>query len=208
MTTLILVRHGQSVANEQWRFAGHSDFALSKLGKRQAQLAGQYIHKNFNVDKIYSSDLKRAYCTALPASELFGIPVIKRKGLREIFAGVWETMTFDEIAEEYPEAFHTWKFDFSNARCTDGESVFELYDRFCAEILSIAEENEGKCVLIATHAAAIRTFEAMCRGLGREHVGDIGFVANASINLFGVDNGVPYVIQTSITDHLADEINQ
>ena len=202
MTQLILVRHGQSVANAQNRFAGHSNFDLTDTGHEQARLAAKYIYENFKVDAIYASDLKRAYHTATPSGKLFGLPVHKRTGLRELFAGEWETLTFDEIKQQYPDDFNVWMNDFSHARCTDGESIFELYDRACSEILSIAKENDGKTVLIATHATPIRVFECMSRGLSAEHTADIDFVINASINLFEVDNGIPSVVKTNIVDHL------
>lgn len=205
MTTLILVRHGESVANAQRRFAGHSNFDLSDLGKRQAELAGQYIYDNFKVDAIYSSDLKRAYHTALPAAKLLSLPVEKRSGLRELFAGEWETLMFSEIREQYADDFSVWLNDFANARCTDGESVAELYDRICPEILSIAKENDGKCVLITTHATPIRAFECMSMGLGAEHMGDIDFCMNAAINIFEVEDGVPRLVKKNIIEHL-DEL--
>ncbi len=69
MTRLIITRHGQSIANAQYRFAGHSDFDLSEIGHKQAELAAEYISKNFTVDYIYSSDLLRAYNTALPTAK-------------------------------------------------------------------------------------------------------------------------------------------
>lgn len=201
MTTLILVRHGQSVANAQHRFAGHSNFDLSPVGKEQARLAADYIRENFKVDEIYASDLKRAYHTATPTAELLGLTVHKNEKLREIFAGEWETLTIEEIEEQYTDDFGVWRNDFSNARCTEGESVAELYARVCPEILSIAEQNDGKCVMIASHATPIRAFEAMSLGLGAEKIGDIPFVKNASINIFEVENGVARPIKTNITEH-------
>ena len=41
-TTIIMIRHGQSVANAENRFAGHSDFDLTELGRKQAALAAKY----------------------------------------------------------------------------------------------------------------------------------------------------------------------
>ena len=206
MTKLILIRHGQSLANATERFAGHSDFDLSDLGRHQAKLAADYIAKNFKIDAIYASDLLRAYNTAVPSAKLLGLPIEPRTGLREIFAGKWESMRFDEIQKTYPEDFDTWKHNFSYARCTGGESVAELYDRVCAEVLSIAAENDGKCVLIATHATPIRVFETMARGLSAEHVAEVEFVCNASINVFTVDDGVPAIDTLNITDHLLGNV--
>ena len=63
MTRIILVRHGQSVANANLIFAGHSDFDLTDFGRAQAELLAKHLHKNEKIDAIYSSDLKRAYNT-------------------------------------------------------------------------------------------------------------------------------------------------
>ncbi len=208
MTRLILVRHGQSVANEQNRFAGHSNFDLTSLGKKQAELAGEYIFKNFKADAIYASDLKRAYHTSLPAAMRFGLVSVKNTALREIFAGEWETLTIDEINEQYTEDFAVWKSDIGASRCTDGESVAELYARVCPELLRIAAENDGKTVLIFTHATPIRVFECMSNGKGAEFASRIEFVKNASINIFDVENGKPTLIKKNIVDHLIDFENQ
>ena len=202
MTTLILVRHGQSVANAQHRFAGHSNFDLTDIGKEQARLAGEYLFKNFKIDAIYASDLKRAYHTALPTARLFGLGVEKREGLREIFAGEWETLTVDEIDEQYTEDFAVWKNDFSNARCTDGESVTELYHRACREILSIAAENDGRTVLITTHATPIRVMQSFVETGNLDKMKDIPWVANASVSELEYDNGSWRFGKISYDDHL------
>ena len=65
MTRFIITRHGQSIANAECRFAGQTDFDLSKLGYAQAECVGKYISQNFKIDHIYSSDLIRAYNTAM-----------------------------------------------------------------------------------------------------------------------------------------------
>ena len=77
MTRIILVRHGQSEANANFIFAGHSDFPLTEFGHAQAKLVAEYLAKNEKIDAIYSSDLKRAYYTAVPTSELLGIEIVK-----------------------------------------------------------------------------------------------------------------------------------
>ena len=100
MTRLIITRHGQSIANAECRFAGHSDFDLSPIGHTQAALAAEYISKTFKIDCIYSSDLLRAYNTALPTAKALGLEVIKTQELREIYVGKWEGHTTDEIAEK------------------------------------------------------------------------------------------------------------
>mgnify|MGYP002513616370 CR=1 FL=1 len=54
MTTLIIVRHGQSIANLEDKFAGQKyNPSLSPLGHEQAERTAEYIVSNYNVDKIY-----------------------------------------------------------------------------------------------------------------------------------------------------------
>lgn len=63
MTTLILIRHGESKANRDRIFAGHLDVDLQEKGLKQAKITAEYISKNYLVNRVYSSDLKRAYQT-------------------------------------------------------------------------------------------------------------------------------------------------
>ena len=65
MTRFIVTRHGQSIANAECRFAGHSDFDLSEIGKQQAELVADYLCKNFKigVDMGNSQCYNQAYKT-------------------------------------------------------------------------------------------------------------------------------------------------
>ena len=206
MTRIIMIRHGQSEANAQSRFAGHSDFDLSALGKKQAELAAKYLFGKEKLDAIYSSDLLRAHNTAAPFSALYGLPINDRKGLRELFAGNWEGLTIDEIKERYTEDFRVWREDFSNARCSGGESVAEIYARMIPEVLSLARENDGKCILLATHATPIRVTEAYSRGLSADRVHEVPFVRNSAMNIFEYDGETLRPVMTNITEHLDDSL--
>lgn len=208
MTKLILVRHGQSIANAENKFAGHSDFDLSPMGKKQAELTCDYIIKREKIDKIYASDLLRAYNTVVPASEKTGIPIIPLTSLREIFAGKWEALTVTAIAETYPDDFDIWRHDFSNARPTDGESVEELYHRINAAICKIAEDNPDSTVLIGTHATPVRAFECFSRGLGADMIHTVPFCHNTAVNIFGYSEGKAYPIETNITEHLSELLTE
>ena len=207
-TTIIMIRHGQSVANAENRFAGHSDFNLSELGRKQAELGADYYKDKFRPDVIVSSDLLRAHNTALPFSKVYGLPIIDRQGLRELYAGKWEGLTLEEIADLYTDDLKTWREDFSNARCTGGESTQELYSRIVPEILSIAKEYEGKTVLAATHATPIRAVEAYANGYRADEIHKVTFVKNASLNIFEYDSETDKLsaIRTNIVDHLDDSL--
>ena len=133
------------------------------------------------VDKIYSSDLLRAYNTAKESAKVLGLPIITNKGLREIDCGEWDFMPFDEIRVKYKKSFDTWYSDVANARCDGGESVAEVQERIAKTITEIAKENPDKTVLIFSHATAIRCFAAYCTGKGIHGVQETPWANNASV---------------------------
>ncbi len=202
MTRIIMVRHGQSMANAHHLFAGHSDFDLSDFGKKQAEAAAKYLLGREKIDVIYASDLKRAYNTAVEISDAFGLPISKDEGLREIFAGEWEGLSFEYIAESYPDAMSVWRNDYSNACPTGGEATREVYRRIVPHICELAKANDGQCILLATHATVVRAFDAFARGYSEGETGKISFSHNASINIYDFDGERASVVASNITEHL------
>ena len=204
MTRLILIRHGQSEANEQNRFAGQTDVPLTDLGRAQAESAARYLVAHEKIDKIYSSDLRRAHNTALPTSVLTGVPIIDAKELREICAGIWEGRLANEIEVEYAEEFRTWRKDSANARLPGGESVQEVYERVVPYVKRIARENDGLTLLIASHASPVRAVDCNSRGWGWERMSEVPFVNNSAISIFEYDEKADTIrpIERNITEHL------
>ena len=206
MTRLILIRHGQSLANAENLFAGHSDFDLSEFGHGQAASAAAYLKATEHIDHIYASDLLRAYHTATPIGEALGLPVIKDTGLREIFAGEWESLSFPTIAETYPEQFRVWREDYSHARPVGGESTAEVYERIVPHICELAERHDGECILLATHATVVRAFDSFARGYSKDETGKIHFAPNASMQIYTYENGKPTIVRSNVTEHLGDMV--
>lgn len=148
MITLIIVRHGESMANVQKLRSGQSDFALSELGFEQAELTGAYLKKTFRIDKIYASDLSRTMDTARPAAKAFGLEVISEPDFREVNSGIWEGTPFP-LAKEQP-FFLPWLNDEDIAP-EGGESNKHMKERVLACLDRILAENPGKCVAVFTH---------------------------------------------------------
>lgn len=184
MKTLVyFVRHGQSVGNRDQIFLGHTDMPLTELGREQARLAGEAIKKMGIVpDAVYASPLSRAYETAVLAS---GEPdPIPCDDLREIYAGVWEGMYYDDIIKTHNDDFSVWYTDLGNAKPTGGEAVAALSERVVNEVLRIAAENEGKTVLIGSHATPVRMLEAYARGLSISEAHTVPWAPNASLSAY------------------------
>ena len=158
MTKIILIRHGESLANANRIYLGHTDWDLSEKGYEQAEAVANKI-KHIKIDRIYSSDLIRAYNTALPHAKLRNMEVIAKKELREVYLGKWECRKIEELEREYPESFLVgWHKHFGECAVPGGESIPELATRIYNAVLDIARENVGKTILIGCHAAAIRSF--------------------------------------------------
>ncbi len=207
MTRLIITRHGQSIANAERRFAGHSDFDLSALGYNQAELVADYICKHESPEFIYSSDLLRAYHTALPTAKRLGLQIIPTTELREIYAGEWEGKTTDELAEEYAHDFGIWRNEYAKSRCTGGEATAEVYVRALKTLSSLAEKHDGQTIMLSTHATVVRAICAYSLGLSAERVGEIPFTHNASVNIFEYENGRLTPVKTDIIEHLGDMVS-
>lgn len=187
-TRIILVRHGESLGNVKSIFLGQTDWDLTERGYQQAELTADYL-ENYDIDVCYASSLKRAYNTAKVIAERHSLEIIESKPFREIYAGKWEAMLFDDINEKYAKDYAVWKTDIGNARCTDGESVKELQERVVAEYNRLAEVHQGKTVLIGTHATPIRLLK--CRLLGRQidYAKNISWTPNASVTVIDADSG-------------------
>ena len=208
MTRMIFVRHGYSVANEEERFAGHSDFPLAAMGLEQAERVADYIVKNEKIDKIYSSGLLRTTQTAQPTADALGLPIIADHGLREIFAGEWEGMKFVDIFKKYNDDFNMWLNDLANVRCTGGESAKELFERVSDTVVRLGKENDGKTLLLATHATPMRVVDAFSVGDTYERIAEHKSPANASLHIYEYENGKLTPIKTNIVEHLNGQITK
>ncbi len=205
-TKLIIVRHGQSIGNANRIFLGHTDLDMSEHGYLQVNATAEHL-KNEKIDVIYSSDLIRAYNTAVPHAKLRNLEIKTSKNLREAYVGLWENQAKDDIIAKWGrEMFEIyWSEQFSTFVFPEGESIAEAGERFYNEILSICRENEGKTILITAHAAVIRAFWGIISGISWEKIADtIPFSSNASYSIayFDGENVIPG--EYSIDDHLSE----
>ncbi len=208
MTKLILIRHGQSEANLQRRFAGIYDAPLTALGEQQAALSAAYVAENYKVSRVYASDLKRAYFTGKAAADACGVEIFPDKRLREISAGAWEGMLFEDIVEKYPKDFERFMTDVGASRATDGESVAELGTRVMDALRDLAERHEGETIVIATHATPIRAVQSLVSFGDLAHMQELSWVSNASVSVLAYEEGKFSFDLISYDEHLAGLITK
>lgn len=204
MTTLLLVRHGLSLANREKFFAGQADVPLLPMGQLQARATGAFLREHYAAHKVYASDLVRAGETGQILAEILGCPLETDKGLREIYAGAWQEKTFDYLTERYPQAYGVWRQDIGKAQCPQGESVAEMGLRVREALTRICRDNPGKTLVIATHATPIRAMESWAKFLDFSRMGELPWVSNASVTELFYEDGVWQLGKVSQDAHLQD----
>lgn len=188
MTTLIMVRHGESEANRQNLFAGHADFDLTDIGRKQAEMTAAYIAENYHVDAVYASDLQRAFKTGTTYAQMTGKTLVPKPGMREIFAGEWEGVPFDELKQKHPVEFGRWCNDIGRAGCMGGETTKELSERILRTLTEIAQAHDGQTVAIFTHGTPLRVMQAICQLGDAEEANRIPWASNASVSVLEYEN--------------------
>ncbi len=105
MKKLALLRHGESVWNQENRFTGWTDVDLAEKGMNEAREAGRLLREQgFVFDLAYTSVLKRAIRTlwlALDQMDLLWIPVTKSWRLNERHYGALQGLNKAETAAKY-----------------------------------------------------------------------------------------------------------
>ncbi len=167
MTTLWLIRHGQTDWNLEGRYQGQSDVPLNAAGLAQAHafaasLDGQHF------DALYSSDLARATQTAQVIAACTGLPVRADPRLREINQGEWQGRTLDEIKGIFNnESSHARRvtIDPVTARAPGGESVWEVSQRMARAADDIARRYPAGTVLVVGHGLSLATLYCQAKDI-------------------------------------------
>jgi 2,3-bisphosphoglycerate-dependent phosphoglycerate mutase len=108
MYRVVLLRHGESVWNQENRFTGWTDVDLNDKGRAEAKEAGRLmLAEKYEFDVAHTSVLKRAIRTlwiALDEMDLLWIPVAKSWRLNERHYGALQGLNKAETAAQHGEA--------------------------------------------------------------------------------------------------------
>ncbi len=182
-TELLLIRHGQTVANAEGRWQGHADGELDTTGRHQAAMLAKQIPA---LDTLYASPLARAADTAGAIADVQSLAVQLNGDLKEIGFGAWEGLSPQQIADTYPEEFSSFRSGVDLPRGGSGETFAGVRSRMARALASIVASNPGRTVGVVSHGGATRAYvtdilgipsEARRRldGLGNTHYGRLAF---------------------------------
>lgn len=203
MSYIYIVRHGQSLGNLKGGFAGHTDYPLSDLGKKQARMTADYL-KDEHIDAVLSSALTRAKETAEPIAADRGLTVIPRTDLMEMNFGDWEGMPLDEVEAKYPGSITGWKTEMFKTVCPGGESMVECYDRAVHALHAAAEEYKDRDICIVSHGALIKCMLCHLHGWEIIDIHRAAWADNASVTKLEYKNGVLTLLTEPYSAHMGE----
>lgn len=202
MTKFIIVRHGQSKANEGGYLAGVTDVPLSSLGEKQANAVCQYILNKYKIDAIYSSPLERACNTVKGVADALDLPIIKEDNLIELDFGELEGLTLENIKANYDNAYGKWANDPGVYVPKGGEAMIHLQARVVEKLKEIAKKEGEKTVLIGSHSSVIRALQCYIQDLPLEKMKNTPWVVNASLAEINFDGENFYIFKYGYDGHL------
>ncbi len=203
MTKLILVRHGESVANFDGVFTGQSNLPLTDRGFAQAKAAAEYLKTNEKISRVYASPLKRAYDTGCAIANACGAKLIPCEDLMEINAGEWEGKRFDDLVVDYADSYSLWINDIGKSHPDGGETPKELFERCIKAVNTIVKQNPDSTVVLATHATPIRVLTAHWSGVDIADLKNVPWSLNASITEICYNTeGRFFDLKSNLKEHL------
>lgn len=164
MTTVYLIRHAEAEGNLYRIAQGQYDSNLTDRGWRQVK-ALERRFAGVPIDGVYSSDLYRTRATASAIYRPRGLPLHRRRDLREICVGDWEQRTWGDIARRTPQAMADFSTHMDRWSIPGAETPREVLERVRAALEDIIQENPGKTVAVFSHGYAIRLLLANLRGI-------------------------------------------
>ena len=151
-----LMRHAETLWNQESRIQGHQDSPLTDKGKRDAEGWGRQLSR-ISWDRIVGSDLGRAVETAGIINYYLQIPFETDFRLREQDWGEWTAERMAKIVSEaLPKLDETkrtgWQF------CPPGgENRISVWQRSQRALIAAAKRWPGETILILTHEGVIRS---------------------------------------------------
>jgi broad specificity phosphatase PhoE len=150
---LYLVRHAHT--KDEGKVHGWMNMPLDKKGKQEAKELGSHF-RGTKIDKVYTSDMSRAYDTAHEISKQTDAPITTKFDLRSWNLGEHQGTDGDKTRSTIQDSMSKTP----NTKVKGGES----FNNFKARCLNMArkllEEAKQKKVVAVTHTRAIKLINA------------------------------------------------
>ena len=162
-----LVRHGDVDDSVRGRCCGSLDPPLSDEGWRQMQRTSGLLRR-LSAVAIYASPRKRTLDSAR-ALEM-SAPMTIDDRLREIDFGLLEGLTYQDVADRYPDVWRLWMQQPVDVAFPEGERFADFSARVDQAVTDIAERHHGDAIVIVAHGGVNRLVVARALGLEPRHM--------------------------------------
>ncbi|UPM43445.1 histidine phosphatase family protein [Halocatena salina] len=205
MTTVMLLRHGETAWNLEGRLQGWAPVTLNDRGREQATSTGAYFDKEDTVtpDRVVSSDLTRTKETTELVRSAIDVPVRFETAWRERDLGVYQGLSLSTVADRFPEfGLGTTAANASDRTPEGGESFVHLQNRVITswkELLELSEPDEY--VLVVTHGGPIQIVLGHIRNVPLEQALIDEAPINCSFAEINVPDGTdtdPSIVRTNV----------
>lgn len=201
VTTVLLIRHGQTSWNAAGRWQGHTDVPLNEVGREQARLLANRLVE-WPIAALYSSDLKRAAETAAIVGEALEMEPVQDQVWRERHVGAFQGLTGEEIAEKHPEVWATLQRGVFVVP-PGGESLEALYERATEALERVLQRHQGEFVVVISHGGMMRTLIAHVLQLPPGRDPRISLRGNTGISIIEKEKKrPPILVRLNDTGHL------
>ena len=193
---LYIVRHGETEWNVIKRFQGQLNTPLTEQVMEKLRKTGKKL-ENVLFDEVYTSELGRTVASAeIILNENRGYKNKKRElkklaELNEVYFGVWQGLTYDEVFLKYPEEGNNYFYNVKNykAENVEAEKLEDALERFLKGINKILDSYESGNILVVTHGTV---FEMFMNYVANDSIFDIDertLMGNGDYKVFSYKDG-------------------
>ena len=181
-TRILLIRHGDTPASKDNRFAGANNVPLSDIGRVHAsQLATRLAR--YPMDAVYASSLQRAFDTAKFIAAVHNLDVTPVPDLREMSHGIWDGHSREEMLELYPDQVAAYDSDPYTFAPEGGESGETVLKRAVPAMQQIVRDHPNQTVVVVAHKTTNRLIIANFLGIDPKLYRDKLAARPASLNV-------------------------
>jgi probable phosphoglycerate mutase len=163
-TRIIAIRHGETAWNVDTRIQGQLDVELNETGLWQARQVARALREE-PLAAVYASDLARAYRTAEAIAQSAGLQPIPTPALRERHFGLFQTRTWNEIEQLWPDQAQLWRTRVPDWAPEGGESLITLRDRVSHAVNTLATQHLGEQIVLVAHGGIMDVLYRLATGL-------------------------------------------
>lgn len=203
-TRITAVRHGETAWNVETRIQGQLDIPLNETGRWQAQRLARALAARESNAAIYSSDLLRAWDTAISIADATKLTLKTEVGLRERGFGTFQGKTYAEIEATWPQETLRWRKREPEWSPPEGESLLQFRQRVLDTAQALAARHMGEQIVMVAHGGVMDVLYRAATGLDLQATRTWA-LGNAAINrLLWTPDGFT-IVGWADTSHLDDE---